>query len=75
MFVLYGLIIWTNYTFNLILDTQVEMSRNGPGLYEFLMEAELQQYYPGIRGKFICFRERVNIPCYTFLNNNILRDI
>ncbi|KAG5340237.1 ACKL protein, partial [Acromyrmex heyeri] len=26
------------------------MSRNGPGLYEFLMEAELQQYYPGIRG-------------------------
>lgn len=23
---------------------------NGPGLYEFLMEAELQQYYPGIRG-------------------------
>ncbi|XP_072760193.1 uncharacterized protein Ack-like isoform X3 [Anoplolepis gracilipes] len=33
------------------MDTQVEMSRNnGPGLYEFLMEAELQQYYPGIRG-------------------------
>lgn len=30
------------------------MSRNGPGLYEFLMEAELQQYYPGIRG-IICF--------------------
>ncbi|KAL6437132.1 hypothetical protein ACFW04_005014 [Cataglyphis niger] len=31
--------------------TQVEMSRNtGPGLYEFLMEAELQQYYSGIRG-------------------------
>ncbi|XP_011880616.1 PREDICTED: tyrosine-protein kinase PR2 isoform X6 [Vollenhovia emeryi] len=27
------------------------MSRNnGPGLYEFLMEAELQEYYPGIRG-------------------------
>ncbi|KAI4499055.1 hypothetical protein M0802_005921 [Mischocyttarus mexicanus] len=27
------------------------MSRNvGPGLYEFLMEAELQQYYAGIRG-------------------------
>ncbi|CAK9818256.1 Activated Cdc42 kinase-like [Anthophora plagiata] len=27
------------------------MSRNtGPGLYEFLMEAELQHYYPGIRG-------------------------
>ncbi|XP_058798592.1 activated Cdc42 kinase-like isoform X2 [Phymastichus coffea] len=27
------------------------MSRNaGPGLYEFLMEAELQQYYPGIKG-------------------------
>ncbi|KAL6437130.1 hypothetical protein ACFW04_005014 [Cataglyphis niger] len=27
------------------------MSRNtGPGLYEFLMEAELQQYYSGIRG-------------------------
>nr|XP_012232402.1 PREDICTED: tyrosine-protein kinase PR2 isoform X4 [Linepithema humile] len=32
-------------------DTQGGMSRNnGPGLYEFLMEAELQQYYPGIRG-------------------------
>ncbi|XP_076221011.1 activated Cdc42 kinase-like isoform X1 [Nomia melanderi] len=31
--------------------TQGGMSRNtGPGLYEFLMEAELQQYYPGIRG-------------------------
>lgn len=35
----------------LILDIQRGMSRNnGPGLYEFLMEAELQQYYPGIRG-------------------------
>lgn len=35
----------------LILDIQGGMSRNnGPGLYEFLMEAELQQYYPGIRG-------------------------
>lgn len=45
-----------NCKFNLILDTQVEMSRNnGPGLYEFLMEAELQQYYPGIRGNFIYF--------------------
>lgn len=33
------------------MDTQGGMSRNsGPGLYEFLMEAELQQYYPGIRG-------------------------
>ncbi|XP_018347316.1 PREDICTED: tyrosine-protein kinase PR2 isoform X3 [Trachymyrmex septentrionalis] len=32
------------------MDIQGEMSRNGPGLYEFLMEAELQQYYPGIRG-------------------------
>ncbi|XP_023288013.1 tyrosine-protein kinase PR2 isoform X2 [Orussus abietinus] len=32
------------------MDTQGGMSRNtGPGLYEFLMEAELQQYYPGIR--------------------------
>ncbi|XP_043288858.1 activated Cdc42 kinase-like isoform X5 [Venturia canescens] len=30
--------------------TQGGMARNtGPGLYEFLMEAELQQYYPGIR--------------------------
>lgn len=26
------------------------ITSNGPGLYEFLMEAELQQYYPGIRG-------------------------
>lgn len=35
----------------LIIDIQGGMSRNnGPGLYEFLMEAELQQYYPGIRG-------------------------
>ncbi|XP_025153983.1 uncharacterized protein LOC105183739 isoform X2 [Harpegnathos saltator] len=34
-----------------LADTQGGMSRNnGPGLYEFLMEAELQQYYPGIRG-------------------------
>ncbi|KAL2751558.1 uncharacterized protein V1477_000716 [Vespula maculifrons] len=33
------------------MDAQGGMSRNvGPGLYEFLMEAELQQYYPGIRG-------------------------
>ncbi|XP_071573818.1 activated Cdc42 kinase-like isoform X5 [Temnothorax nylanderi] len=33
------------------MDIQKGMSRNnGPGLYEFLMEAELQQYYPGIRG-------------------------
>ncbi|XP_015592251.1 uncharacterized protein LOC107266364 isoform X2 [Cephus cinctus] len=33
------------------MDTQGGMSRNtGPGLYEFLMEAELQEYYPGIRG-------------------------
>ncbi|XP_076377570.1 activated Cdc42 kinase-like isoform X4 [Megalopta genalis] len=33
------------------MDIQGGMSRNtGPGLYEFLMEAELQQYYPGIRG-------------------------
>ncbi|CAK9818260.1 Activated Cdc42 kinase-like [Anthophora plagiata] len=33
------------------MDTQGGMSRNtGPGLYEFLMEAELQHYYPGIRG-------------------------
>ncbi|XP_071637282.1 activated Cdc42 kinase-like isoform X5 [Temnothorax longispinosus] len=33
------------------MDIQRGMSRNnGPGLYEFLMEAELQQYYPGIRG-------------------------
>jgi len=41
----------------LILDIQRGMSRNnGPGLYEFLMEAELQQYYPGIRGiKFYLF--------------------
>ncbi|XP_076684166.1 activated Cdc42 kinase-like isoform X6 [Andrena cerasifolii] len=32
-------------------NTQGGMSRStGPGLYEFLMEAELQQYYPGIRG-------------------------
>ncbi|XP_066586461.1 activated Cdc42 kinase-like isoform X2 [Prorops nasuta] len=32
------------------METQGGMSRNnGPGLYEFLMEAELQQYYPGIR--------------------------
>lgn len=56
-----------NYTFNLILDTQVEMSRNtGPGLYEFLMEAELQQYYSGIRGKFICFRESEYTLLYFF---------
>lgn len=42
--------------FDLIIDTQGGMSRNsGPGLYEFLMEAELQQYYPGIRGKFLFF--------------------
>ncbi|XP_014231362.1 tyrosine-protein kinase PR2 isoform X9 [Trichogramma pretiosum] len=34
-----------------IMDAQLGMSRNtGPGLYEFLMEAELQQYYSGIRG-------------------------
>ncbi|XP_044003016.1 activated Cdc42 kinase-like isoform X6 [Aphidius gifuensis] len=33
------------------MDTQGGISRNaGPGLYEFLMEAELQQYYAGIRG-------------------------
>ncbi|XP_046593427.1 activated Cdc42 kinase-like isoform X8 [Neodiprion lecontei] len=33
------------------MDSQTGMSRHtGPGLYEFLMEAELQQYYPGIRG-------------------------
>ncbi|XP_033223846.1 activated Cdc42 kinase-like isoform X2 [Belonocnema kinseyi] len=33
------------------MDIQGGMARNpGPGLYEFLMEAELQQYYPGIRG-------------------------
>ncbi|XP_016843938.1 activated Cdc42 kinase-like [Nasonia vitripennis] len=33
------------------MDAQLGMSRNtGPGLYEFLMEAELQQYYAGIRG-------------------------
>lgn len=39
------------YSFYLFKDTQGGMSRNtGPGLYEFLMEAELQQYYPGIRG-------------------------
>lgn len=51
--------------FNLILDTQVEMSRNnGPGLYEFLMEAELQQYYPGIRGSFIFLS---HIFCVIFL--------
>ncbi|XP_076231959.1 activated Cdc42 kinase-like isoform X3 [Calliopsis andreniformis] len=37
-----------NYIFQ---DTEGGMSRStGPGLYEFLMEAELQQYYPGIRG-------------------------
>ena len=35
----------------LISDIQGGMARNaGPGLYEFLMEAELQQYYAGIRG-------------------------
>ncbi|KAL6259951.1 hypothetical protein P5V15_009860 [Pogonomyrmex californicus] len=33
------------------MDIQEGMSRNnGPGLYEFLLEAELQQYYSGIRG-------------------------
>ncbi|CAB0042717.1 unnamed protein product [Trichogramma brassicae] len=33
------------------IHAQLGMSRNtGPGLYEFLMEAELQQYYSGIRG-------------------------
>lgn len=43
------------FIFILIVDTQRGMSRNnGPGLYEFLMEAELQQYYPGIRGINIC---------------------
>lgn len=38
----------------LITDIQGGMARNpGPGLYEFLMEAELQQYYAGIRGLFL----------------------
>ncbi|XP_063989321.1 uncharacterized protein Ack-like isoform X2 [Diachasmimorpha longicaudata] len=33
------------------MDISSGISRNaGPGLYEFLMEAELQQYYAGIRG-------------------------
>lgn len=35
-----------------VSDSQAGVSRHiGPGLYEFLMEAELQQYYPGIRGQ------------------------
>ncbi|XP_039315628.1 uncharacterized protein LOC105202478 isoform X2 [Solenopsis invicta] len=33
------------------MDVHGGMSRsNGPNLHDFLMEAELQQYYPGIRG-------------------------
>ncbi|XP_036147683.1 activated Cdc42 kinase-like isoform X3 [Monomorium pharaonis] len=33
------------------MDTHGAMSRNiGPSLHDFLVEAELQQYYPGIRG-------------------------
>ena len=54
VFYCFLLFIFIIFTFILILDIQGEMSRNGPGLYEFLMEAELQQYYPGIRG-IICF--------------------
>ncbi|XP_020708632.2 uncharacterized protein LOC105687121 isoform X2 [Athalia rosae] len=34
-----------------VMYSQAGMARHtGPGLYEFLMEAELQQYYPGIKG-------------------------
>lgn len=37
----------------MLTDAHIGMSRSaGPGLYEFLMEAELQQYYPGIKGTF-----------------------
>lgn len=38
--------------FSMTSESQGGLYRNsGPGLYEFLMEAELQQYYTGIKGK------------------------